>query len=78
MKVLMQLLLAGLFVAGTAWYVTYKSNPASICTHHPDPEKYGKYLRCLPGFDFPMDTIIDGYSPIEKENLLRELREGER
>jgi hypothetical protein len=78
MKVLMQLLLAGVFICASGWYVIYKTNPHKICTHHPDKDKQGKYLRCLPGIDFPMNSFIDGRSPIERERLLRELREGSR
>ena len=78
MKALMQLLLAFLVMAVMGWYVIYKTDPSKICTHHPDDAKKGKYLRCLPGIDFPMDSFVDGKSPIERERLLKELREGER
>lgn len=72
----MQLLLGGLVMFASGWYIIYKSDPSRICAHHPEKAKYGKYLRCLPGFDLPIDTFIDGKSPIERERLMKELREG--
>lgn len=72
----MQLLLAGLILFASGWYVIYKTDVSKVCALHPDKAKHGKYLRCLPGFDLPMDTFIDGKSPIERERLMRELKEG--
>jgi hypothetical protein len=70
MRTLFSLICAFVFVSAIGWYVIYKNNPNRICSPHEDKKLVGKYLYCWPGFDMPVDSFVDGYSPIEKNGFI--------
>lgn len=67
MKTLFSLVFAFAFFLSVGWYVTYKNNPNKVCMVHPDKAKAEFYYYCWPGFDLPVDSFIDGNSPVERE-----------
>jgi hypothetical protein len=70
MRTLFSIVCAFTFFVAVGWYVTYKSNPSKICSVHPDKKLASKYLYCWPGFDFPIDSFIDGHSPVERDRFI--------
>lgn len=74
MRTLFSLLCAFIFIVSISWYVMYKNNPNKVCEPHPDKNMMGKYLKCWPGFDMPVDSFVDGYSPIEKKRYIENKR----
>ena len=67
MRVFIQLLFAGLTAATVGWYVIYKTNPAKICKEHPQKERAATHVYCWPGSDMPLDSFVDGHSPINRK-----------
>ena len=74
MKTGLNLFFTVIFLTAMGWYVTYKTSPSKICQIHPNAKLEDKYLYCWPGFNWPLDTFIDGHSPVEREQYLRKLR----
>lgn len=72
MRTLFSLICAFTLVFVTGWYIIYKNNPNKICSPHEDKKLIGKYFYCWPGFDMPIDSFVDGYSPIEKKRIIQE------
>lgn len=74
MRTFVSLFFTVIVLAAVGWYVMYKNNPMNVCELHPEKSKEDKYLYCWPGIDWPLDTFIDGKSPIERRKFLNKVR----
>lgn len=75
MRTFVSLFFTMITLTAVGWYVMYKSNPLNVCDIHPEKAKQEKYLYCWPGIDWPLDTFVDGRSPIERKKFLNQIRE---